>query len=150
MAKLTETRRLKKLPYDGVQNAWNSTLPDPKPTRVLQQDVTADCAMLSGGTCGLTFARRLAELRPDDSIAVVEAMRVGYRTFGRNAVFMLKHCSHGGIKNSRRQRTAAGRSRTDEVICAISSNSIRFAANGTIWARFRSPPPRRAKRIATT
>ena len=99
MVKLAETRRLKKLPYDGVQNAWDSTLPDPKPARVLQKDVTADWAMRSGGNCGLTFAQRLAELCPDDSIAVVEAMRVGCRTFGRNAVFVLKHCSHGGIKN---------------------------------------------------
>ena len=99
MAKLIGSRRPKKLPYDGVRNAWYSTLPDPKPARVLQQDVTADWAVLGGGTCGLTFARRLAELRLDDSIAVVEAMRVGYGMSGRNAGFMLKHHSHGGIKN---------------------------------------------------
>ena len=99
MAKLSGTRRQKKLPYDGVRNAWYSTLPDPKPARVIQQDVTADWAVLGGGTCGLTFARRLAELRPDDSIAVIEAMPVGYGTSGRNAGFMLKHHSHGGIKN---------------------------------------------------
>ena len=67
MANLTGTRRPKKLPYDGVRNAWYSTLPDPKPARVLQQDVTADWAVLGGGTCGLTFARRLAELRPDET-----------------------------------------------------------------------------------
>ncbi|MEC8164922.1 MAG: FAD-dependent oxidoreductase, partial [Pseudomonadota bacterium] len=99
MAKLIGRRRPKKLPYDGVRNAWYSTLPDPKPARVIQQDVTANWAVLGGGTCGLTFARRLAELRPEDSIAVVEAMRVGYGTSGRNAGFMLKHHSHGGIKN---------------------------------------------------
>ena len=98
MAKLTGSRRPKKLPYDGVRNAWYSTLPDPKPARVLQHDVTADWAVLGGCTCGLTFARRPAELRPDDRIAVVEAMWVGYGTSGRNAGFMLKYHSHGGIR----------------------------------------------------
>ena len=99
MAKLTGSRRPKKLPYDGVRNAWYSTLPDPKSTHVLQQDVTADWAVLGGGTCGLNFAQRLAEFRPDDSIAVVEAMRVGYGMSGPSAGFMLKHHSDGGIKN---------------------------------------------------
>ena len=62
-------------------------------------DATADWAVLGGGACGLAFARRIAELRPDDTVAVVEGMRVGYGTSGRNAGFMLRHHSHGGIKN---------------------------------------------------
>jgi glycine/D-amino acid oxidase-like deaminating enzyme len=44
-------------------------------------------------------ARRLAELRPDDRIVLVEATRVGYGTSGRNAGFMLDHHSHGGMKH---------------------------------------------------
>ena len=93
------TRRPRKLPYDGVQNGWYATLPDPAPARVLSSDVSADWAVLGGGACGLSFARRIAELRPDDTVVVVEGMRVGYGTSGRNAGFMLRHHSHGGIKD---------------------------------------------------
>lgn len=99
MAPLTGTRKPRKLPYDGVKNGWYATLPDPAPARVLSGDLNADWAVLGGGVCGLSFARRLAELRPDDSIIVIEGMRVGYGTSGRNAGFMLSHHSHGGIKN---------------------------------------------------
>lgn len=93
------TRRPRKLPYDGVRNGWYATLPDPAPARVLSSDVSADWAVLGGGACGLSFARRIAELRPDDTVVVVEGMRVGYGTSGRNAGFMLRHHSHGGIKD---------------------------------------------------
>ena len=93
------TRRPRKLPYDGVRNGWYATLPDPAPARVLSGDVSADWAVLGGGACGLSFARRIAELRPDDTVIVVEGMRVGYGTSGRNAGFMLRHHSHGGIKD---------------------------------------------------
>ena len=93
------TRRPRKLPYDGVRNGWYATLPDPAPARVLSSDVSADWAVLGGGACGLSFARRIAELRPDDTVIVVEGMRVGYGTSGRNAGFMLRHHSHGGIKD---------------------------------------------------
>lgn len=99
MAAFTGTRKPKKLPFDGVQNGWYASLPDPAPATIAQGDINADWAVIGGGACGLSFARRLAELRPDDSIVVVEAMRVGYGTSGRNAGFMLKHHSHGGIKN---------------------------------------------------
>jgi len=43
--------------------------------------------------------RRLAELRPDDEIVLVEATRAGYGTSGRNAGFMLDHHRHGGLKH---------------------------------------------------
>ena len=38
-------------------------------------------------------------MRPDDTVIVVEGMRVGYGTSGRNAGFMLRHHRHGGIKD---------------------------------------------------
>jgi glycine/D-amino acid oxidase-like deaminating enzyme len=61
--------------------------------------VKADFAVIGAGTCGCAAARRLAELRPDDTIVLVEATRVGYGTSGRNAGFMLDHHSHGGMKH---------------------------------------------------
>ena len=82
-----------------MRNGWYATLPDPVPARVLSGDISADWAVLGGRACGLSFARRIVELRPDDTVIIVEDMRVGYRTSGRNAGFMLRHHSYGGIKD---------------------------------------------------
>ncbi len=89
----------RKLPNDGVRNGWYEALPPPPEARRVTSTVTADWAVLGAGACGLAAARRLGELRPDDTVAVVDAMRVGYGNSGRNAGFMLSHHSHGGIKH---------------------------------------------------
>ncbi len=99
MAAFAGTRRARKLPDDGVKNGWYETLPPPPEPRRVVSAIEADWAVIGAGVCGLSVARRLGELRGDDHIAVVEAMRVGYGTSGRNAGFMLFHHSHGGIKH---------------------------------------------------
>ena len=91
--------RARKLPETEEQNGWYAALPDPPPARRLEGTVTADFAVVGAGVCGLTAARRLGELRPDDSIALIEATRVGFGTSGRNAGFLLKGHSHGGEKD---------------------------------------------------
>jgi glycine/D-amino acid oxidase-like deaminating enzyme len=99
MARFAGTRKTRKLPDDGVTNGWYATLPPPPEARRVQGTVNCDWAVIGAGACGLSVARRLAELRSGDSIAVIEAMRVGYGTSGRNAGFMLSHHSHGGFAN---------------------------------------------------
>ncbi len=89
----------RKLPNDGVRNGWYEALPPPAAARRVTSTVTADWAVLGAGACGLAAARRLGELRPDDTVAIVDAMRVGYGNSGRNAGFMLSHHSHGGIRH---------------------------------------------------
>jgi glycine/D-amino acid oxidase-like deaminating enzyme len=89
--------RVNSFPNDGVNNGWYNTLPEPPLARELIGTLTFDWAIVGAGICGLSVARRLAELRPSDSIAVIDAMRVGYGTSGRNAGFMLSHHSHGGV-----------------------------------------------------
>ena len=42
--------------------------------------VRSDWAVIGGGTIELAAARQLAELRPDDSVAVIEAGRAGHGT----------------------------------------------------------------------
>jgi len=95
----SRSRRARKLPDDGPRNGWYETLPPPGPARRVEGAVKADFAVIGAGTCGCAVARRLAELRPDDRIVLVEATRVGYGTSGRNAGFMLDHHSHGGMKH---------------------------------------------------
>ena len=91
--------KARKLPDDGPRNGWYETLPPPPPARRVAGRVRADFAVIGAGTCGCAVARRLGELRPDETVALVEATRVGYGTSGRNAGFMLDHHSHGGMKH---------------------------------------------------
>ena len=110
--------KARKLPDDGPRNGWYETLPAPPPARRVDGRVKADFAVIGAGTCGCAVARRLGELRPDETVALVEATRAGYGTSGRNAGFMLDHHSHGGMKHFEAAR----------------KNDRLFAA-GTAWLR---------------
>lgn len=67
---------------------WETALPAPEP-RVLTGHQTFDAVIVGGGFTGLACAWRLAELRPEDRIAMVEADRIGRALSGRNSGFLL-------------------------------------------------------------
>ena len=108
----------RKLPDEGPRNGWFESLPPLPPARQVEGRVRVEFAVVGAGICGCSAARRLAELRPDEGVALVEAGRVGYGTSGRNAGFMLDHHSHGGMKHMEAAR----------------KNDRLFAA-GTDWLR---------------
>jgi len=78
------------LPHDDATCGWYRALPEPDPARRISGDTRADWVVLGAGFTGLAAARRLAELRPDDRILLIEAQRVGYGASGRNAGFILE------------------------------------------------------------
>ena len=78
-----------RLPVDPGPAGWNAILPAPGPARELEGAVTADWLVIGAGFAGLSAARRLKQLRPDDRIAVLEASRVGKGPAGRNSGFMI-------------------------------------------------------------
>ena len=92
------THRAQKLPDDGPRNGWWEILPPPPPARTLGGTIKADWAIVGAGACGIAVARRLAELKPADSVVLVDASRVGYGASGRNAGFMLNDHAHGGME----------------------------------------------------
>lgn len=73
-------------------------LPDLGPANQLEGQHRYRTAIIGAGICGLSTARRLGELNPSDSIAVVEAERAGFGASGRNAGFLLTMHSHGPPK----------------------------------------------------
>src|ERR1700712_5031832 len=73
---------------DGV-NGWWETLPPPSPATRLVGEQRFDYVVVGGGITGLCAARRLAELAPEASIALVEADRIGRSTAGRNSGFFV-------------------------------------------------------------
>ncbi|KFX69890.1 hypothetical protein TMS3_0110275 [Pseudomonas taeanensis MS-3] len=77
------------LPQDDGHCGWYETLPPAPPSTPLRGTVQADWVVLGAGYAGLAAARRLAELQPDASIALIDAKRVGFGAAGRNSGFMV-------------------------------------------------------------
>ncbi|MFM0418885.1 NAD(P)/FAD-dependent oxidoreductase [Paraburkholderia aromaticivorans] len=73
---------------DGV-NGWWESLPPASPAVKVNGAQAFDWVVIGGGITGLCAARRLAELAPDASIALVEADRIGRGTAGRNSGFFV-------------------------------------------------------------
>ncbi|MGF6466190.1 NAD(P)/FAD-dependent oxidoreductase [Paraburkholderia youngii] len=73
---------------DGV-NGWWESLPPPRPADTVSSERRFDWVIIGGGITGLCAARRMAELAPAASIALVEADRIGRTTAGRNSGFFV-------------------------------------------------------------
>ena len=112
-------RKTRTLPSVSEPNGWYQTLPTPPPAaRPVVGSVTCDWAIVGAGACGLAAARRLAELRHQDTVALIDASRIGHGASGRNAGFMLNHNTHGEIKDMEVERRNA-------ALCAAGVNHLR-------------------------
>ncbi len=102
----TVRRKVTYLPSFDDGNGWYNILPKPAPARVLAGSQSADWLVIGAGYAGLSAARRLAELHPEQRIALIEADRVGRGTAGRNAGFAIDHPflqeANGDIKRAAR------------------------------------------------
>jgi glycine/D-amino acid oxidase-like deaminating enzyme len=77
------------LPSNDASNGWNRILPRRSPLPPLQGRKRADWVVVGAGFAGLAAARRLAENRPDESIALIEAHEVAENASGRNSGFAI-------------------------------------------------------------
>nr|XP_061810480.1 gamma-glutamylputrescine oxidoreductase-like [Nerophis lumbriciformis] len=77
------------VPDDDATCGWNEALETPPEARRWVGDERADCVVVGAGYTGLATARRLAELRPEWRIVVLEAQRVGSGASGRNSGFVV-------------------------------------------------------------
>lgn len=87
------SRRARHLPADDDGCGWIATLPPPPPPRRLTPAAAgaarADCAVVGAGFTGLAAARRLAALRPDWRVVVLDAQRAGAGAAGRSSGFVV-------------------------------------------------------------
>jgi glycine/D-amino acid oxidase-like deaminating enzyme len=81
--------RIGNLPADDARNGWSAILPPRAGRPALQGDVKADWVVVGAGYAGLAAARRLAENRPDDQVALIEAQAAGENASGRNSGFAI-------------------------------------------------------------
>jgi glycine/D-amino acid oxidase-like deaminating enzyme len=77
------------LPSNDTTNGWNRILPPRSPNPPLQGRQRVDWIVVGAGFAGLAAARRLAENRPSDAIALIEALEVAENASGRNSGFAI-------------------------------------------------------------
>ncbi len=74
---------------DPGRPAWDAILPPVRAFPPLDTGMVADWLVIGAGFAGLAAARRLRQLHPADSIAVLEARRIAEGPAGRNSGFMI-------------------------------------------------------------
>jgi len=122
-------RKVTRLPKDPGPAAWNAILPPAPPARVLEQRTTADWLVIGAGWAGLAAARRLAQLRGGDRIAVLEASRIGEGPNGRNSGFMID-LPHNIAADDYSGAVEADRQQTEMNRAAIAFNAEAAAEYG--------------------
>ncbi len=81
---LSKPRRRNVAPVYRTASGWNAILPARAPRCELTRP-RVGAIVVGAGYTGLAAARRLAELRPDDEILLIESSTVGEGSSGRNA-----------------------------------------------------------------
>lgn len=80
---------IKILPENDTTNGWSADLPSRKATAALAHDIQVDFVVVGAGLAGLAAARRLAENNPQQTIALVDAQKVGDGAHARNSGFAI-------------------------------------------------------------
>lgn len=130
-------------PTDPGPAAWNALLPSAPTYGALEGKGTADIIVIGAGFAGLTAARRLNQLDPTLTIAVLEARRVGEGPAGRNSGFMidlphnLSSKDYGGVHAQDIAQTEVNRAAITyaaQAADALDMGTEAFAATGKINA----------------
>ena len=84
-------QQIKRLPAIDGQLGWFESVPfkRPMPIQQAEADEYFDIIVVGAGFSGLATADRLAQLRPEARIAILDAMEVGQGASGRNAGFII-------------------------------------------------------------
>jgi glycine/D-amino acid oxidase-like deaminating enzyme len=88
--------KITSLPQNDQTCGWINSLEPRKAFAILKGQQRADWVVIGGGFTGLSFARRLAALRPDARIIVLDGCAVGEGASARNSGFAMSNSSSGG------------------------------------------------------
>ena len=91
--------RARRLPADDSGNGWFNILDAFGPPVRADGSHRFEWAVIGAGISGLTTAMELGLAIPSDSIALIDAQRVGYGPSGRNAGFVVTHHIHAPLKD---------------------------------------------------
>ena len=82
--------------YKTDEHGWSEFLPARKDSASLSGDVRTPWLVVGAGLTGLSAARRLAMINPNENIVLVDAREVGQGASGRNSGFAVQHSQFPG------------------------------------------------------
>ena len=83
--------------FDHETRGWVDLIPSRKPQAKLTTNLEAKWLVIGAGFTGLSCARRLAELNPNDQIVLLDAREIGQNSSGRNSGFAVAHSHFSGV-----------------------------------------------------
>jgi len=84
------------LNFDHETKGWVDLIPHRKPQPILNSNLDTRWLVIGAGFTGLSCARRLAELNPNEKIVLLEAREVGQSASGRNSGYAVAHSHFSG------------------------------------------------------
>jgi len=84
------------LNFDHETRGWVDLIPHRKPQPILNSNLDTRWLVIGAGFTGLSCARRLAELNPNEKIVLLEAREVGQSASGRNSGYAVAHSHFSG------------------------------------------------------
>lgn len=100
---------VKHLPLDQNINGWSAIIPAGRAYEQQRGGSTADWLAIGAGYAGIAFARRLAELRPDKRIILLDAGAIGDNASGRNSGFAIDLPHNIGSSTAELEKAASYR-----------------------------------------
>tara|TARA_Y100000758_G_scaffold81033_2_gene54870 strand:+ start:2859 stop:4172 length:1314 start_codon:yes stop_codon:yes gene_type:complete len=84
------------LKFDHETRGWVDLIPLRKPQPNLTSNLDTRWLVIGAGYTGLSCARRLAELNPNEKIVLLDAREVGHSASGRNSGYVVAHSHFSG------------------------------------------------------
>ena len=84
------------LNFDHETRGWLDLIPRRKPQPILNSNLDTRWLVIGAGFTGLSCARRLAKLNPNEKIVLLEAREVGQSASGRNSGYAVAHSHFSG------------------------------------------------------
>ncbi len=81
--------------------AWINDLPPRLNTKALNENVNCDWLIVGAGYTGLSAARKLAELHPNQTIVLVDAQLAGEGASGRNSGYLVDTTLNDGFSSNK-------------------------------------------------
>ena len=83
--------------FDHETRGWVDLIPPRNPRPKLTSNLEAKWLVIGAGFTGLSCARRLAEINPNDQIILIDAREIGQNASGRNSGYAVAHSHFSGV-----------------------------------------------------
>ena len=83
--------------FDHETRGWVDLIPPRSPRPKLTSNLEAKWLVIGAGFTGLSCARRLAEINPNDQIILIDAREIGQNASGRNSGYAVAHSHFSGV-----------------------------------------------------